>query len=671
MKISRSLLIVLIGFSAACDRKPKAHDANSERRSEETRQADERRISELRALEQRAAEREVASQAAVNDADRQKIESERAAVNREKVRLAEAQRHLGEQRDAQLRENDRQAEQRREDERLAAVERAKRDAAQDARAAQKIDFFYDALDPFGDWIEMEKYGYVWQPREAQNPRWRPYTDGNWAWTNYGWTWTSKEPFGWAAYHYGRWAHVKRIGWVWVPGSEWAPAWVAWRRGENHIGWAPLPPDAHSGSGFTAAVDRDYDIGPGSYSFVPVENFGEPTYVGQLIEPERNLTIINQTVNVTRVTYRTVENKSVVYNAGPEINLIDARSRQPVRQLTVEKVAGQGPSVQKGNVLQLAAPIVPTNAKPAAAPAKVKEHAKATEVDNGWSGGGDAQAIQKVRAKMNQEANAVVQKPASAEIPVEPAPNLRRVREITPAPKGNSDPEIPKTEHPSVAPVRPPTLPVTKSPFSRPPEALEKPKSKEAGQERTRSGESVATPAATPFPNPESRPDRPDAPPSNSEATPNGRGMKRRDLLPLPAPVPNRGSAISEPAILPNASKPSPGGSPATPPAAPSKPNTEPGPDRPVATPSNTELAPAGRGMKRRNQLPTPPVAPATPNRETVPGDASPNASTPVPDIKSGRRDRPAGLTPPARPDPTRKPGATPPPQSGTPVTAQP
>ena len=49
-------------------------------------------------------------------------------------------------------------------------------------------------------------------------------------------------WGWVVYHYGRWAFEPGIGWFWVPGEEWAPAWVNWRYGDEYVGWAPLPPD---------------------------------------------------------------------------------------------------------------------------------------------------------------------------------------------------------------------------------------------------------------------------------------------------------------------------------------------------------------------------------------------------------------------------------------------
>src|SRR5262245_42577024 len=103
-----------------------------------------------------------------------------------------------------------------------------------------ISVFYDQLEPYGDWVEVGDYGYCWHPRDI-DPDWRPYTTGNWAYTDAGWTWVSDEPYGWAVYHYGRWSRVERVGWVWVPDTEWAPAWVSWRRSDRHIGRSPLPP----------------------------------------------------------------------------------------------------------------------------------------------------------------------------------------------------------------------------------------------------------------------------------------------------------------------------------------------------------------------------------------------------------------------------------------------
>lgn len=100
--------------------------------------------------------------------------------------------------------------------------------------------FYDRLQPYGNWVDYQDQ-YVFVPAHIRHG-WRPYTLGHWSFTQrYGWLWVSNERFGWATYHYGRWGYARDIGWYWVPGHRWAPAWVAWSRGQNEVAWAPLPP----------------------------------------------------------------------------------------------------------------------------------------------------------------------------------------------------------------------------------------------------------------------------------------------------------------------------------------------------------------------------------------------------------------------------------------------
>src|SRR5476649_449408 len=110
--------------------------------------------------------------------------------------------------------------------------------------AQVSGEFQAALDPYGVWEQHPRWGLVWVPDDR--PRgWRPYTVGHWVYTDdWGWFWVSEDDeadWGWVTYHYGRWIH-DRESWFWVPGDEWAPAWVNWRRGDGIVGWAPLPPD---------------------------------------------------------------------------------------------------------------------------------------------------------------------------------------------------------------------------------------------------------------------------------------------------------------------------------------------------------------------------------------------------------------------------------------------
>ena len=102
------------------------------------------------------------------------------------------------------------------------------------------------LDYYGDWQNINGYGYAWRPRV--DSAWVPYQQGYW--TNdypYGPTWVSSEPWGYAPYHYGRWANVGNQ-WYWIPDGvnttpAYAPALVAFvpLDNANQIGWVPLGP----------------------------------------------------------------------------------------------------------------------------------------------------------------------------------------------------------------------------------------------------------------------------------------------------------------------------------------------------------------------------------------------------------------------------------------------
>jgi hypothetical protein len=127
-------------------------------------------------------------------------------------------------------------------------------------ASVDLGFFYDSLASYGNWIERPSYGWVWTPRDV-SASWRPYQAGHWVWSDEGWTWLTDEPYGWATYHYGRWYQDPEIGWAWVPGSDWAPAWVSWQEGNDYVGWAPLPPGANLNASNTGGPGPGYDNGP--------------------------------------------------------------------------------------------------------------------------------------------------------------------------------------------------------------------------------------------------------------------------------------------------------------------------------------------------------------------------------------------------------------------------
>ncbi|MCK9282185.1 MAG: hypothetical protein M0P71_16325 [Melioribacteraceae bacterium] len=102
------------------------------------------------------------------------------------------------------------------------------------------EYFYKSLSPYGNWVEVDYDVWVWQPYQYSNS-WRPYSDGRWIWTSDGWYWDSYEPYGWATYHYGRWVMDDYYGWIWIPDTNWGPAWVNWHYDDYAIGWVPMQP----------------------------------------------------------------------------------------------------------------------------------------------------------------------------------------------------------------------------------------------------------------------------------------------------------------------------------------------------------------------------------------------------------------------------------------------
>lgn len=112
---------------------------------------------------------------------------------------------------------------------------------------------YQDLDQYGDWQTDADYGAVWYPTVVASD-WAPYRTGHWAYiAPWGWSWVDDAPWGFAPYHYGRWAHVHGR-WGWIPGPRdirpvYAPALVAfvggggWSVGigSGPVGWFPLGP----------------------------------------------------------------------------------------------------------------------------------------------------------------------------------------------------------------------------------------------------------------------------------------------------------------------------------------------------------------------------------------------------------------------------------------------
>jgi len=211
-----------------------------------------------------------------------------------------------------------------------------------------VSFFYESMSPYGSWVTVGDT-YMFRPTVAVADRsWRPYaTRGHWVLTDQGWAWQSDYSWGWAAFHYGRWAFDPTYGWVWAPDTVWGPAWVSWRTCDTHYGWAPLPPAARfeAGVGFHfggkhVSVDFNFGLSERDYFFVPADRFAEPVLTTYAV-PQTQVTNIynNTTVIQNNITY----NDNRIINRGPAVEHVRAATKrdiQPVRIADAQVKAGE-------------------------------------------------------------------------------------------------------------------------------------------------------------------------------------------------------------------------------------------------------------------------------------------------------------------------------------------
>lgn len=203
-------------------------------------------------------------------------------------------------------------------------------------AQVSFGFFYSSLSPYGEWIETDPGFYVWRPYDVRDG-WRPYLHGRWAWSSYGWYWVSYEPFGWIAFHYGRWYFDDFYGWVWVPDYVWGPAWVEWRYNDDHIGWAPLPPYAtfsiNIGIRFTRVWAAPYHY----WTFVPCRSIVHHRLADHVVPIERTRRFFGSTRSSTRYG---VDNGRVV-NRGVDIRFVERRAKTRIERLEIVETRERG------------------------------------------------------------------------------------------------------------------------------------------------------------------------------------------------------------------------------------------------------------------------------------------------------------------------------------------
>jgi hypothetical protein len=204
---------------------------------------------------------------------------------------------------------------------------------------------YEDLDANGDWRNTPD-GPVWTPRAAMG--WTPYSVGYWAWVDpWGWTWVDSAPWGFAPFHYGRWAYTNN-SWGWYPGAVsqrvyYAPALVAF------VGGGGFGVGISVGGGGGGLVGW-FPLGP-SEVYYPSYQVSQ-TYIRQVNVTNTRITNINVTnINVTNITY---VNRSAIV-AMPQNSFSSA---QPVQRAAVHLDANQ---IRQAQVVGAAPKVVPQRA----------------------------------------------------------------------------------------------------------------------------------------------------------------------------------------------------------------------------------------------------------------------------------------------------------------------
>jgi probable HAF family extracellular repeat protein len=520
---------------------------------------------------------------------------------------------------------------------------------------EDYDVFYNGLSSGeGDWVEAGDYGYCFRPRVSGD--WRPYRDGHWVWTDHGWYWNSNERFGWATYHYGRWANIDGTGWCWVPGTQWAPAWVSWRESNDNVGWAPLPPEADISvhQSISSWSDSYYNIGPAAYAFISYSRWREPSYSRFIERPERNVQLIRQTRNVTNI----VSSGNGINSFGPPVQSVERRTNHQIREVKLAFNRATDPranfgQTRQGTQLNVIAP--PATLKPQARHTPlVQSRIENPQVERGWQGvkPQDAERFKKIVAEQN---------PPPKDLP-KPAPFVNRQignqGPVTGSPGVTASPGATGSPPGAAGPHTPPNL---VRPGKAPPNANVTPgaaPNAEVGGRKSvppnlLGAKSFATPGASPTV-------KPSGMPGGSRTTPFGKPPNLN--VPRPSATPGQpGPQAIQPVVTPTPK-----------PAA----ILQPGQNLPH--PSPTLRAPgATPAQEKKPEMTPPPIShggPAnlpSPKPASTPRPEPANVMPPVPGIKSDQREistpQPAPVStprrePPATPKPAPEVKVTPPPQ---------
>ena len=502
---------------------------------------------------------------------------------------------------------------------------------------------YDDLDDYGDWRDDPSYGAVWFPNRVASG-WAPYREGHWAWIDpWGWTWVDDEPWGYAPFHYGRWAFISGR-WGWCPGpttarAVYAPALVVFVGSFNggyagNVGWFPLAP--------REVYVPSYAVSQGYMQQVNVTN---TTVNTTTITNVYNTTVVNRSTTITNVNYVN-RNVQGAVSAVPQRVFVGA---QPVARAVVPMSAQQVASAQ----VAARVPVAPTPVSVMGVKASTANHVTAPPP-----------------AVMNRS---VIAKATPAPPPV---PFAKQQQALAAHPGQ----PLPKQEEQSLRPPSAAAHPLVKqAPPGKPATPTTRAGSQPSPAKPGQPAEPTPAPAPSNRPPTAAQPNRPESAPPPSRPEVNRPSEQPSETRPPNRPEPNKPEAAPPP-NRPEANRPAEPPAERPPSAQPNRP-TAPPPSHPEANrPSEqpSETRPPNRPEPNKPETAPPPNRPEAnrpaepPARAEHPPAAQPNRPESAPPPNRPETNRPPAERPndrPNRPEPNK--GQTPPPKAAKPEKKQP
>lgn len=201
------------------------------------------------------------------------------------------------------------------------------------------DFFTDLFVKKAYAEDVDVSLFVWQPGigfsvstgDNQPAMYVPYNNGQWLNTEDGWYFKASTAPEELTSHYGRWTLDPNLGWVWLPGRVWAPAWVDWREDADYVAWAPVPPGTYIVNDAISVTQ----VNENRYTIVEKKRFIEPSvykYRYQYVENKNKIMI----KEMTKTDGVIVKNKTVI-NKGPEVGSIEKASGKKIEQVKIKRV----------------------------------------------------------------------------------------------------------------------------------------------------------------------------------------------------------------------------------------------------------------------------------------------------------------------------------------------